>query len=1033
MLSGLTSQREIDGTKMNLSKGVILLFLSIIFKVAVAGNSTMVYFVELEIEKSVYSNVVDILGENAQINVKNATVTEITSTTDCMLNETHKNCLCMPGNTWSEDICKNHACCKDESCSLKPKETAVCLSDKRVSINGNTTMSEYDCSILCVKEKKGSDEYETLNQKIRDKLAEHYSTFKYFDSLIINGYSYGSVVVDYTVKILGPVSINELKNTAITLNGTRLVTTGLISIQVPEDQPIDIGSVANITCTPPEALGEVKWFLTDDKNKTTQITKGQEAKFTKDDRKDIVALSGISESWKGKFTCVYTQGTIEHKASGELDIALLPEIQARSTPQFPDCKTTSPPVIPCKIECNIPFSKENYTVTWDPGLSDVQVTVIQGDVISYTAVKNIYCKENNDETVEVSCNFTNNRSKSNSRKVTVQLPIIKKSSQTCEPNEGWPITKSNYNASKNCINSAVGLRTRECKNGTWQNEISSCVNKDLHVIEKDVQELNKGIGFIKDSAKDIFERIKDSTTIKTFNSFANINASISILDVMNYVSQQQKNKWNDTVIPDFVNSISNVLNDTNAWKNPANLDTDLSVKYLNTVEEMVSNSNLSSNVSHNYKNVELKLCNDNCGSFNTSVITGNGVIVIGFQNLHEILPKPKLNDINAIPETTILSITTVNNNTSGTKRVEMTFDYSKTRLPNHEMYCVFWNVSANKWSREGCIWGGATNAELCTCDHNSAFTILMSKDKVTLPYMEELTYVGLGISIVSLVLCLIIEILVWDAVVKSDISNFRHVAVFNIALCLLFAHCGFLASAEPEKTPAQWCSILTVVKHFFFLAVFFWMLCLSFVILHQIIFVFDHLRKRVFWGLSITLGYVCPILCVAITFITFRNGEAGHYYSETTCWLVYKGTLKGSIYAFILPVGTIVFINLFTLAVVIMKIATPTVSEAKARDEKEVAKSMIKTIVFLSPVLGITWIFGFFIMNLDLTQKPWAQVVNYTFTVLNSLQGFFILLTNCVGEKKVRDALVKRFKGSKQSTHSKSESSSRATSSIIKK
>lgn len=41
----------------------------------------MVYFVELEIEKSVYSNVVDILGQNAQINVKNATVTEITSTT----------------------------------------------------------------------------------------------------------------------------------------------------------------------------------------------------------------------------------------------------------------------------------------------------------------------------------------------------------------------------------------------------------------------------------------------------------------------------------------------------------------------------------------------------------------------------------------------------------------------------------------------------------------------------------------------------------------------------------------------------------------------------------------------------------------------------------------------------------------------------------------------------------------------------------------------------------------------------------------
>lgn len=485
-------------------------------------------------------------------------------------------------------------------------------------------------------------------------------------------------------------------------------------------------------------------------------------------------------------------------------------------------------------------------------------------------------------------------------------------------------------------------------------------------------------------------------------------------------------------LQDFVSSASNVLNDTEAWKNPVNDKKDLSIKYLKNIEEIVRNTALSSNEPHKSENVELMRCNGTCDTFNTSVSTDKGVAVTGFRNLHQIFPLPGLEE-KAISDTTILLVTT-NNSSNGTKSVNMYFNYSKTRLPNHEMYCVFWNENNSKWSDDGCKWGGATNAEFCTCNHNSAFTILMSKNEETLPYMKELTYVGLGISVISLVLCLIIEILVWDTVVKSDISNFRHVAIFNIALCLLFAHCGFLASAEPEKTPEQWCSILTVVKHFFFLAVFFWMLCLSFVILHQIIFVFDHLQKRVFWGLSITLGYICPILCVAITFITYNNGEAGEYFSKKTCWLVYKGTLKGSIYAFILPVGTIVFINLFTLAVVIMKIATPTVSEAKARDEKEVAKSMIKTIVFLSPVLGITWIFGFFIMNLDLTQKPWAQVVNYTFTVLNSLQvrvkhqmvlsiyvliqcihacthskisncislqGFFIFLTNCVGEKKV--------------------------------
>lgn len=183
--------------------------------------------------------------------------------------------------------------------------------------------------------------------------------------------------------------------------------------------------------------------------------------------------------------------------------------------------------------------------------------------------------------------------------------------------------------------------------------------------------------------------------------------------------------------------------------------------------------------------------------------------------------------------------------------------------------------------------------------------------------------------------------------------------------------------------------------------------------------------------LSISVGYVCPLICVGTTYITFENGKEEEYYSKDTCWLIYRGVLKGSIFSFVIPAITIVIVNLFTLVVVIMKIVNPTVSESKARDQKDVARSMIKTIVFLSPVLGITWLLGILVLYLDLTQKPFAQIVGYAFTLLNSLQvrvkhqtlylfmysfvqvlyikiiccislqGFLILLTNCVGEKKV--------------------------------
>ncbi|KTG03772.1 hypothetical protein cypCar_00007809 [Cyprinus carpio] len=704
-----------------------------------------------------------------------------------------------------------------------------------------------------------------------------------------------------------------------------------------------------------------------------------------------------------------------------------------SMPQFPDCRNGNAERV-VEIECKNFDDKENYSVAWNTSLTYTKIgPERQGNFLSYKVKATINCGDKT-ETENVMCIFTNTRAEKNrTRSQNVQIPIIYANSKICEEEGEWPITKSNYMATKSCKDTAVGLTRRNCTNESWGKEISSCVNAELHKVQQAVEMLDKGIGFIKNDADKLFSEIQRSTTLETFSSFANINMSVVIFRKMNNVSIQQLNRWNDTIMPDFVSSISNSLNDTNAWKNPETEKTNLSVTYLHTIEEMIRNSNLTSNVSQSSKNVKLVLCSkaegEHCGGFNASVSADSSVVVVGFRNLHDILPQYEGRSL----ETTALSVTTVNNtNKNNSISVNLMFDYAEKRLRNHEMYCVFWDVNKTAWSSEGCTWGGAGKPKLCTCEHNSAFTILMSRSAETLPYIKELTYAGLGISVVSLVLCLIIEFLVWDTVVKSDISNFRHAALVNISLCLLLAHCGFLASAVPNALPPNWCSFLTVFKHFFFLAVFFWMLCLSFVLLHQLIFVFDQLRKKVFLVLSISVGYVCPLICVGTTYITFENGKEEEYYSKDTCWLIYRGVLKGSIFSFVIPAITIVIVNLFTLVVVIMKIVNPTVSESKARDQKDVARSMIKTIVFLSPVLGITWLLGILVLYLDLTQKPFAQIVGYAFTLLNSLQGFLILLTNCVGEKKVRDALLKRFK-SKQLVQSKTESSTKATSSVIMK
>ncbi|XP_042599007.1 adhesion G-protein coupled receptor F2-like [Cyprinus carpio] len=984
---------------MKLSKGIILLFLGLFFKVAVADSSTQVYWLELEIESSVYDNITELLRLHPQISITDATVTNIVITTDCKLDEIHKNCSCMLDHTFSEDILKNYDC-RNDTCTQKVNDIAVCLPKKRVSINGLTTFANESCIVLCDPNKRDTKEYQDDNNKIIKMLAEKYSTLKNFWQLLFNSQSQLVIFSKGFIIIGGTLG------------------------------PIDIDSSVTITCRPQDTLGEVKWYLIDEWNKKkTEITKGQEASFDNKNSEDIVYLKNISGSWKGTIQCVYTKGSIQHTASTVLDIALLPEIQAKSTPQFADCRNNQ--FKKAVIECKISNSTENYTVAWNTDLSFTEIgPEIQGNVLSYKAEAIINCEsyiKHKNETLNVACTFTNHRANYNKYKTkNVEIPVILPHSQFCEEDSGWPVTKNNYTAIISCGNSAVGSKMKKCYEG-WKDEISTCVNMDLHGIKSDIEILNKGIGLIKNDADGLFRRMQHSTTVETFNSFANINASVVIFEAMNNVSKQQSNQWNDTVMPDFVSAISNALNKTGAWNNPETKNTNLSITYLQTIEKIIRNSNLTMNQPQNSLNVKLAVCNKtgeaHCSNFNASISTDDRVVVVAFRNLHEILPEYEKSPL----ETTILSVTTVNNENSSIS-VQMKFDYGEERLRNHEMYCLFWDENNRTWSTEGCEWGGAEDQKLCKCTHNSAFTMMMSKNAETLPYMTELTYAGLGISIVSLVLCLIIEFLVWDTVVKSDISKFRHVALVNISLCLLFAHCGFLASSDPKVIPQNWCSMLTVIKHFFFLAVFFWMLCLSFVLLHQLIFVFDQLRKKVFLVLSITVGYVCPLICVATTYITFMSGKEGEYYSKETCWLIYRGVLKGSLFSFVIPALTIVMVNLFTLVVVIMKIVTPTVSDSKARDQKDVAKGMIKTIVFLSPVLGITWLLGILVLHLDLTQKPFAQIVSYAFTLFNSLQGFLILLTNCLGENKVRDALRKRFQ-SKQSVKSKSESSSKATSS----
>uniref|UniRef100_A0AAV2K8C7 G-protein coupled receptors family 2 profile 2 domain-containing protein n=1 Tax=Knipowitschia caucasica TaxID=637954 RepID=A0AAV2K8C7_KNICA len=184
----------------------------------------------------------------------------------------------------------------------------------------------------------------------------------------------------------------------------------------------------------------------------------------------------------------------------------------------------------------------------------------------------------------------------------------------------------------------------------------------------------------------------------------------------------------------------------------------------------------------------------------------------------------------------------------------------------------------------------------------------------------------------------------------------------------------------------------------------------------KLIFVFNPLRKKVFMYFSSIVGYIIPILIVGSSYVYYRYTNKP-YYGKETCWLTYERLLVGSLHSFLLPIGTILLSNIFSMTVVIVTLFKSSQNDSSKKDEKDTAKSIIKVILILAPVFGVTWSIGFYLVLYNRTD-PLYEFFNYTFTIVNSFQGLFVLLTGFASEKKVKDELYKIVFGKKGSSDS---------------
>uniref|UniRef100_A0A3Q3BRG3 Adhesion G protein-coupled receptor F7 n=1 Tax=Haplochromis burtoni TaxID=8153 RepID=A0A3Q3BRG3_HAPBU len=302
--------------------------------------------------------------------------------------------------------------------------------------------------------------------------------------------------------------------------------------------------------------------------------------------------------------------------------------------------------------------------------------------------------------------------------------------------------------------------------------------------------------------------------------------------------------------------------------------------------------------------------------------------------------------------------------------ISFTYDILNDTLRNPE--CVFWNFrlfdGLGGWDGKGCelvLNINETETVTCNCNHLTSFSILMSPNSPKKLYLDIITYIGVGISMGSLVICLIIEGLIWRKIRKNETSYLRHVAIVNIAVSLLIANIWFIigaaiSDAEVKNPPA--CTAATFFIHFFYLALFFWMLASAMLLLYRTTNVFGGgLSKASMLAIGFFLGYGAPLIIATVT-IAATAPDNGYIRENTICWLNWEKSK--ALLAFVIPALLIVVINLIILVVVLYKIIRRRVGTTAAQaEEKHVLVVIAKSLAVLTPFFGITWGLGAGILN----------------------------------------------------------------------
>ncbi|XP_060044398.1 adhesion G-protein coupled receptor F3 [Erinaceus europaeus] len=786
------------------------------------------------------------------------------------------------------------------------------------------------------------------------------------------------------------------------------------------------GSTLTLTLLSSHETTHLDWFLRRvGRPRPVHLHPGTQVSLSSGHGQAVLSITNISHNWAGEYMCYFEARGF----SWELSQVVKVPLQATEVTGLPDqllvsCATPTG----FQLSCCVPSTHETYTASWSPGGG--------GEASALSTLSGSSCLEltvHRCPKANTTYTCVLQSPGLSTLRVPVTVTVIQDGDATCPRDSSgaaWDVTRAGYVAQAPCPGNRTGVLKRPCRQeGVWGPIHSSCTDSGLLSSLQRAGLLQGGQGWPEEEVPQILAQLEQQ--VVAVSSPSDMLVLLGTVQALAKVVADSRMQLTRSALEALLETTDKVLDmDTSSLWTLAQAQRPTAGSHLLLALETLAGSLSPQDqpLVHSLPNVQLQsqllgpeFHKDYRVTFDTQPplqarIPGHSLALLGqngtnvsvtslvLQNMDHRLPPnygAGLGDSNHATPGLVLSISIMAGGQTF-HQGEVIMDFGGTGDPAH---CVFWDhvlfQGQGGWSEEGCQVQVAGPDTRCTCQHLTAFSVLMSRGAPPEDAaLELLSRLGLGASLLALLLCLGVYRLVWRAVVRNTVAYLRHTALLHVVLCLLAADACFLAVTLLPPTPrSPLCLAAAFLCHFLYLATFFWMLAQALMLAHQLLFVFHQLSKRRALSVMVALGYLCPGGLASVTLGLYV--PRGRYLREGACWLDLKG---GALYTFVLPVLAIVGANALVLATAVLKLLRPSLSEGPQAERRRALLGVVKALLVLTPIFGLTWGLGL----ATLLEKV-SIVPHYLFTVLNTLQGVFILLFGCLMDKKVQEALFKRF------------------------